>query len=252
MSFYEEDDFDYLCNLATGCPRERVVETALPALTDKEPAPQAGGDFAIVCDVLGSLPKRSFEQRSWQLAERMRTAKRQKKDDRDKEADARRRDDMKYMLAAVSGGSRDAIPKHMQATLNPEQDAIVAVHVACRPAARGKGINKARALQNKECMAIASYGEHAQKECHARIIQVTPQPPPMSHSSDGVAPLLGPSSAIGDATPPVLFYQCSFDTTTQWLREPRSTGDSKHENKFNRCACAYANGSFIKGHGWVC
>ena len=91
--------------------------------------------------------------------------------------DTRRRGDMKYMLAAVSAGSKDSIPKHMQATLNPQQEAIVAaVHIACRPAARGKGINKARALQNKECMAIASYGEHAQKECHARIIQVTPQP----------------------------------------------------------------------------
>ena len=107
----------------------------------------------------------------------MRNAKRQKKYDRDKEADARRRDDMKYMLAVVSAGSKDLIPKHMQATLNPEQDAIVAVHIACRPAARGKGVNKARALQHKECMAIASYGEHAQKKCHARIIEKSPQPP---------------------------------------------------------------------------
>ena len=93
----------------------------------------------------------------------MRNGKRQKKEDRDKEADARRCGDMKYMLAAVSAGSKDSIPKHMQATLNPQQEVIVAVHIACRPAARGKGINTARVLQNKECMAIALYGEHAQK-----------------------------------------------------------------------------------------
>ena len=83
------------------------------------------------------------------------------KNDRDKEAAARIRDDMKYMLAAVSAGSKDAIPKHMKTTRNPEQDAIVAVQVACRTAARGQGIHKARELQQKECMAIASYGEHA-------------------------------------------------------------------------------------------
>ena len=53
-----------------------------------------------------------------------------RKNDRDKEADARRRDDMKYMLAVVSAGSKELIPKHMQATLNPEQDAILAVDIA--------------------------------------------------------------------------------------------------------------------------
>ena len=53
-----------------------------------------------------------------------------KKDDRDKGAGARRRDDMKYMLAVVSAGSKDLIPKHMQATVNPEQDAILAVDIA--------------------------------------------------------------------------------------------------------------------------
>ena len=90
---------------------------------------------------------------------------------RDKEADARRCDDMKYLLAAVSASSKDSIPKHMQAALNPVQNAIVSVHIACRPAALCKGVPKARVLQSKEFMAIALYGEHAQKKCHARIIQ---------------------------------------------------------------------------------
>ena len=94
---------------------------------------------------------------------------------------------MKYAIAAVSAGSKDLIPKHMQATLNPEQDAILAVHLACRPAARGKGVNKARVLQSKEFMAIALYGEHAEKKCHARIIQKTQQLLPLLHSSDGAA-----------------------------------------------------------------
>ena len=79
----------------------------------------------------------------------MRNAKRQKKYDRDKEADARRRDDMKYMLAVVSAGNKELIPKHMQATLNPEQDAILAVHIACRPAVRGNRVDKARLLHHK-------------------------------------------------------------------------------------------------------
>ena len=78
MSSYQEDDFDYICNLATGCSHERDVDTALPALTDKASAPSAVGDITTVCDVLCSLPKRSFEERSWQLAERMRNGKRQK------------------------------------------------------------------------------------------------------------------------------------------------------------------------------
>ena len=136
---------------------------------------------------------------------------------------------MKYMLAVVSAGSKDLIPKQMQATLNPEQDAIVAVHIACRPAARGKGVNKARALQHKECMAIASYGEHAQKKCHARIIEKSPQPPVApSAVGDGIAPAAGPSPAVGDTTPPVLCYQCSFDTATQWLRARRRSLCRKH------------------------
>ena len=79
-------------------------------------------------------------------------------------------------------------------------------------------------------MAIASYGEHAQKTCHARIIQKTPQLSLMSHSCDGAALVPGPSSAVGDTTPSVLCYQCSFDTTTQWVREPRPAGDTKHPN----------------------
>ena len=107
--------------------------------------------------------------------------------DRGKEAVAHRCGDMKYMLAAVSASSKDSIPKHMQAALNPVQNAIVYVHIACRPAARGKGVNKACVLQSKEFMAIALYGEHAQKKCHARIIQKTQQLLPLLHSSDGAA-----------------------------------------------------------------
>ena len=234
MFFSNEDELAYICSFAAGDPTERVVDKALPALIDKESSPSAVGDFTTVCEVLGSLPKRSFEQRSWQLAERMRNARRQKKEDRDKEADARRCGDMKYMLAAVSASSKYSIPKHMQAALNPLQGAIVAVHIACRPAARGKGVNKARVLHNKEFMAIASYGEHAQKKCHARMIEKTPQPPGAASAvGDGVAPAPGPSSAVGDTTPSVLCYQCSFDTTTQWVREPR------HVSSIEALHCAF-------------
>ena len=69
MIFSNQEELAYLCSLAAGDPKERVVETARPALIDKEYSPSAVGDFAIVCDVLGSLPKRPYEQRSWQLAE---------------------------------------------------------------------------------------------------------------------------------------------------------------------------------------
>ena len=79
MFFSNEDELAYICSFAAGDPTERVVDKALPALIDKESSPSAVGDFTTVCEVLGSLPKRSFEQRSWQLAERMRNARRQKK-----------------------------------------------------------------------------------------------------------------------------------------------------------------------------
>ena len=69
----------------------------------------------------------------------------------------------------------------------------------------------------------------AKKKCHARIIEKSPQPPGAASAvGDGVAPAPGPSPAVGDATRPVLFYQCSFDTTTQWVREPRPAGHTKH------------------------
>ena len=139
---------------------------------------------------------------------------------------ARMRDDMKkYMLAVVSADSKENNPETHASHTESEQDAILA---------RRKGVDKARALQHKECMAIASYGEHAQKKCHARMIEKTPQPPGAASAvGDGVAPAPGPSSAVGDTTPSVLCYQCSFDTTTQLVREPR------HVSSIEALHCAF-------------
>ena len=67
------------------------------------------------------------------------------------------------------------------------------------------------------------------RRCHARIIEKSPQPPGAASAvGDGVAPAPGPSPAVGDTTPPVLCYQCSFDTTTQWLRAIKRSLCRKH------------------------